>query len=318
MDEQAYRRVEQRLWDSVDRQPSERTIRLPRLGVRLRVQEVGEGEPILYLHGGPNAGATWAPVVAGLPGFRSLLLDRPGTGLSAPLRIAPDNLTEVADAFVADVLDALDLERAHVVASSFGGFLALRSAATTPARFGRMVQMACPAGAPGMAMPAFMRAIATPGLGRLIAALPPNERANRSIFRQIGHGSSLDADRIPQVFLDWYLGLQRHTDTMRNEVRLISSLASLRGRWDPALLLPEDLLARVATPTLFLWGADDTFGGEDLARRMVTAMPDARLEMLAGAGHLPWLDDPAHAAHVLSGFLCAPEPAGPGSPSATA
>lgn len=141
--------------------------------------------------------AEWAPLVAELGGFRSLLLDRPGTGLSEPLAIDATNLEQVADIFVADVLDALGVERAHLVASSFGGYLALRSAAATPDRVGRMVQMAVPGGAPGMAMPAFMKAIVAPGLGRLIRALPPNERTGRMTLRQIGHGKSLDAGRIP-------------------------------------------------------------------------------------------------------------------------
>lgn len=254
------------------------------------------------MHGGPNSGSAWAPLVGRLNGFRSLFLDRPGTGLSEPLDISPGELGDVADVFVADVLDALDIDKAHIVASSFGGFLALRSAAATPDRFGGMVQMACPAGAAGMAMPTFMKAMVAPGLGHLIRVLPPNDRSNRWMLWQIGHGRSLDAGRIPQIFLDWYLAMQRHTETMANEGRLISNLASLRG-WNPALALPEDLLARVTTPTYFLWGEDDTFGGEDVAMAMAAAMPDAELEMMPGQGHLPWLDDPAHAAGVVTRFL---------------
>jgi pimeloyl-ACP methyl ester carboxylesterase len=229
MDEPRYRVAEQRLWASVGVRPDERMVALTRLGVDVRVQELGDGEPVLFVHGGPNSGSTWASLAAQLPGYRRLLVDRPGTGLSEATRLGPDDLAEVAEVFVADVLDALGLEWAHVVGSSFGGFLALRSAAATPERFGRMVQMACPAGAPGMGMPGFMKAMVTPGIGRLIAALPPNERAGRMIFRQIGHGRSLDDGRIPQVFLDWYLALQGHTDTMANESRLIRSLASVRA-----------------------------------------------------------------------------------------
>ena len=306
MDEQAYRQAEAGLWRSYDLRPSEREVVLPRLGVRVRVQEVGEGEPVLHLHGGPNAGATWAPLVAHTPGRRSLIVDRPGTGLSPALRIRPDDLGGFADVFVADVLDGLGLARAHVVASSFGGFLALRSAAASPDRIGQMVQMACPAGAPGMTAPPFMCAIAVPGLGRLLTSLPPSRRAARSMLRQIGHGASLDADRIPSVFLDWYLALQRHTPTMRNETQLIASLVTPRGRIHPALALTDDLLRRIDVPTHFLWGADDPFGGEAVARHMVAVMSDAQVEMVPDAGHLPWLDDPHRAARAVQSFLRTP------------
>ena len=303
MNERAYREAEQKWWMSVGAQPEERMVRLPRLDVPVRIQEVGEGEPVLYLHGGPNAGSTWAPVVARTPGLRSLMIDRPGTGLSEQLPISPDNLGEVADNFVADVLDALELRRVHIVASSFGGFLALRSAAATPDRVDRMVQMACPAGAPGMAVPPFMRVMALPGMARLMASLPPSEKAARSVLRQIGHEHSLDRELIPEGFLEWYVNLLRYTDTMRNDGRGISKLASVAGRWHPAMSLPDDVLTRVSAPTYFLWGADDTFGGEEVARRLVDAMPDARLEMMPNGGHLPWLDNAEHAAQKIVDFL---------------
>ena len=57
------------------------------------------------------------------------------------------------------------------------------------------------------------------------------------------------------------------------------------------------------TPTLFLWGADDGFGGEDDARRLAALIPDAELSMMPAAGHLPWLDDPESATRVVDGFI---------------
>lgn len=290
MDEQVYREAEDRLWHSVGVRPRERQIRLGRLGGDVRVLEAGEGEPVLFVHGGPNAGSTWAPLVAGLRGVRSLVVDRPGTGLSQPLALTPDDLPAFADGFVADVLDALDLDAAHVVASSFGGFVALRSAAATPDRVRRMVQMGCPAGAPGMGMPGFMKAFVTPGLGRVLQALPPNRSSVRMVLRQIGHATALREGRISSEFVDWYLALQRHTATAANEAALIGALGSLRG-WHPVLSLPDEVLSRVQAPTRFLWAADDPFGGAEVARRLVASMPDAELDVLTGAGHLPWLED---------------------------
>lgn len=299
----AYRRAEAALWRSLDARPTEHEVTLPRLATRVRVQEVGHGEPVLLVHGGPSAGTTWAPLAARLDGYRAIVVDRPGTGLSGPYPVTAADLGPFADVFVLDVLDALGLDRAHVVASSFGGFLALRAAALAPHRFDHMVQMACPAGAPGMAVPPFMRATSVPALRRLMTTLPPNERAARSVLRQIGHGASVDADRFSPELYGWYLSLQRHTDTMRNDMALMGSLVTRRGAVHPALALPDDLLASVAVPTFFYWGADDPFGGEDVARALVAAMPDARLEMVAASGHLPWLDDPTRAATAVTRFL---------------
>lgn len=295
----AYREAEARLWASVGRTPTERQVRLGTTGTSVRIQEIGGGEPVLFIHGGPNAGSTWAPLLEHLDGLRCLLIDRPGTGLSAAYPITASNLPRIGAAFVADVLDGLCLDRAHVVASSFGGHLALRSAAAHPERVGRMVQMACPALSPGDRVPPFMRLLTRSWIRRIVNALPPNERAGRAILRQIGHGASLDADRIPRSFFDWYLALQRHTDTMRNDGELIGSVIPNRA----AVTLTDDLLRSVPTATLFWWGADDPFGGPDVAQAFAATMPNAELTMVPDAGHLPWIDDPAGAAAATSGFL---------------
>jgi len=306
MNEIAYRQAEERFAASLSVEPAERRVHLSRLDVDVRVQEVGDGEPVLFIHGGPNSGSTWLPLAARLRGLRCLLLDRPGTGLSdlAPDPVRAHNAAAYASTLAIDVLDALDVETAHLVVSSFGGYIGLQSAAAWPTRFGRMVQMACPAFASGFRTPPFMRAIMAPGLGRLIGALPPNPRAARSILRQIGHGASLDAGRITDDFIDWYVALQRHTDTTANETAMIAS-ARKGLAFDPALIIPDEVLRRVTAPTHFLWGEDDAFGGADVAQNLVDVMPHATLEMLPDAGHLPWLDDPDHAAARVTAHLSA-------------
>jgi 2-hydroxy-6-oxonona-2,4-dienedioate hydrolase len=299
MDETGYRVAERRFWGTYDLRPTERFVRLASTGTRVRVQEVGDGEPVLFVHGSPNAGATWAPLVAHLSGYRCLLVDRPGTGLSEPFPIRPANLAAIGARFVGDVLDGFGVDRAHVVASSFGGHLALRSAAHTPGRFRRMVQMACPALVPGDRMPPFMLRLGNPLMRWIAARVPPDPKANEEVMRAIGHGASLDAGRLPAAMMDWYLELQRTTDTRRNDYAMIASAA---GDPDPVRLREADFRA-VPVPTLFLWGADDTFGDESVARRLVGWMPDADLTMLPRCGHLPWLDEPARLAGLTLAFL---------------
>lgn len=299
MDERRYREAEARLWSYYGIEPTERRIGLAGTGTSIRVQEVGTGDPVVLIHGGPNAGATWAPLVAHLDGYRCLLVDRPGTGLSDDFVIRAAELPGVGARFVPDVLDGLGIDRAHVIASSFGGHLALRSAAAHPERFGRMVQMASPAAVPGERYPSFMRFMRSGLTRRVLALLPPNDRANRSIFRQLGHGASLDAGRIPDAVFEWYLALGRDTNTMRNDGDMIGSVLNHLEQ----VRLGEDLLSTVTVPTRFLWGADDGFGGLDNGHRLATLLQDAELEAMPEAGHLPWLDDPVVAARSSDQFL---------------
>jgi 2-hydroxy-6-oxonona-2,4-dienedioate hydrolase len=305
MNEARYREAERRLWDSVGVLPTEQRVHLKRTGVTVRVLEVGEGPPVLFVHGAGVSGASWATLAGRLTGFRCILLDRPGTGLSDPLTtpLDPDSLPRIGDALVVDVLDALGLDSAHLVATSFGGYFALRAAAAHPGRIGRMVQFSWPVGAPIARVPTMMRMQAIPLLGRLVSALPPSERMNRMGLRQIGHAASLEDGRISQEILDWWLALLRDTDTTRHEMRMSRSLLSLRHGLDRRVILSDGFLGTVRTPTHFIWGEKDPFGGEETARRLVDRMPNADYEVFAGAGHAPWLDEVDRAAKSTTTFL---------------
>jgi len=304
MNETSYRESESRLWNTVGIQPDEKMVTLETTGTKVRVQMIGDGPPVLFIHGGPNSGSTWAPVVKAFDDYTCLLVDRPGTGLSEPLDAIPDPTAFItlAEQFIADTLDGLHIESSHIVASSLGGHIALRSVAAAPERVGRMVQMACPALVQGMLTPQFMRMMSKGWFRKFLGMLPPSSRANDSIMRQIGHGKSLDAGRIPQEFMDWYLDLQRFTNTMENDGNLIGAFSS-GGTWNDRLTLSDELLSSVIVPTLFLWGEDDGFGGGDVADALVGAMPNAELEMIAEAGHLPWLDFPADIGARTRAFL---------------
>ncbi len=303
MGEAQYRLAEKTLWEAEGLSPKDHFVDLVRIGTRVRVQEVGEGPPVLFIHGGPNSGSTWAQLVGRLDGFKCLLLDRPGTGLSDDYSLRARNHGLYASSLVADVLDALDIERAHVVASSFGGHCALFGAVATPERFDRMVQMACPAVLPGQQLPGFMKTLMVPGMRKVIAALPPTKRSQESILRQIGHGKSIDAGLLSEKHIDWYTALMKHTNTMRNEFDMIYEIKGDGGGFKPDLILGADTLSRVHVPTHFIWGADDTFGDESVARWVVDVMPDASLEMVPNSGHLPWIDDPVRVAAETARFL---------------
>jgi len=297
-----YRQAERALWSHYGVTPRERFLDLAKPTVRVRVQEVGEGSPLLFIHGGPNAGSTWAPLAARMSDFHCLLLDRPGSGLSESFDQRQPALRSLLTDAMVSVLDALELPKVDLVVSSFGGFLALDLARIHPERVGRMVQLGCPAFLPGMKIPIFMRLLTIPPVARLIGKQKPTVAASKNILRQIGHGASLDANRIPEVFLAWYMSLMADTDTMANEVSGIQQAMTWRGP-RPQSNITWEQLRQVRTPTAFFWGSEDAFGDVALARRVVEIMPNATLEVLPGGGHLPWLDDPDAVARHARAFL---------------
>lgn len=299
-----YRDAENRVWEAEGASPQERWVRLQRTGTRVRIQELGEGPDILFIHGASNSGTSWASLAARLDGFHCLLLDRPGCGLSEPIEAFPslEALTGFTDSLVTDVLDGLDLSHAHLVSTSYGGYSALRAAATHPERVDRIVNFGWTAGAPVRPLPFFMRAAAIPAVGRMMTRMPVNERIVRSMFRRIGLKQALAAGRVGPEVVRSYLALLRHTDTMRNELTTSRWVMTFKGVNDQIVLPPESLGALKA-PMYFMWGEEDPFGDADIARRFVAQIPNAELELIPGAGHAVWLDDPDGSAEKTRSFL---------------
>jgi 2-hydroxy-6-oxonona-2,4-dienedioate hydrolase len=305
MDEQRYRDAERALWKDAGLAPAEHRVHLRRNDVTVRVMEVGDGAPTLFIHGGPGAaGSIWAYLAAQLPSLRCLLVDRPGTGLSDrhPLR-DPAAVRHEAATFVADVFDGLDIDRGHLVGSSHGSYIALLSAAAGPDRVDRTVHLGCPGFIEGMTLTAFDRLVLLPGAHQVLGRLPTGEGGFRKTLRQLGHEATTAAARIPQPFVDASVALLSHTDTMRNELASMAKMGTFRGGFDPSLTIDAGTLGTVRSPSYFLWGDNDPYGDEGVARRVVAAMPDADLEMLVGGGHLCWFDDVDRCARAIDTHL---------------
>jgi pimeloyl-ACP methyl ester carboxylesterase len=161
-----------------------------------------------------------------------------------------------------------------------------------------------------MPRPAFLRVLASP-IGAIITRLPQNQERARSVLRQDGHGPSLDAGLIPDVFFDWHVALIRNTETMRNERAMIRD-AVIGGRgWRPGLTFEPAELAAIRQPLLYVIGTADPEGTVDYAERVVGMLPNADLRVLPGGGHMLWLDDAAHVGNAIRTFLGGSTPAEP-------
>ena len=236
MNEKRYREVETRLFDDAAISPQETWLHLPRSGARTRVLEVGDGDPVVFLHGGPLAAATWSYVAAHLDGIRAILVDRPGCGLSSPPARIPDasELPSYVEKLTEGVLDALGLDRAPIVGSSLGGYSALRSAAALPDRVTGVYLAGLPPFVPGWNQLPFFTLLRTPVVGALMVGLPASRASVRMGLQQMGEEQALRAHTIPGPMLDWERAWQR-----------APSRASVPGWCEPAeiLLFPHLLQA---------------------------------------------------------------------------
>lgn len=303
MDLERHRRIESALWASFGATPKDRFVEVGPDRVRHRVQELGDGPPLLFVHGTSVTGTCFGPLAAQLGEHRCLVLDRAGCGFSDRItgRLDLDGFQDFADRYVVDVLDALGLDRAPVVSTSFGGYFAFRAAAAHPDRIVAIRHLAWSAGAPIAAVPLVMRMAGLPTVGRLMTRLPVPRAAAKALLTQIGLGDALAAGKVSDEFIDWFHSVVRDTDTLRNELDALPPITSVRSGLNHDLLLDPDLLGSIEVPVSFLWGANDPMGGPDSAASFVAQIPGATLDVAPGAGHAPWVDDVVRAADFVRG-----------------
>ena len=253
-----YRQAERDLWHAYGLEPIERSVEvsLPRALVRLRVLEVGEGEPVLFIPGTGGTGPYWAPLIRELPGVRCVMIDRPGWGLSSPFDYRDLDYGEVAATMLSGALDALGLDRVDVVGASIGELWALRLAQREPARVRRIVGLG---GGIVVPAPRFIRLLASP-LGALIVRIPSSERMLRGQLGAIGHGASLAAGRMDD-FLAWRVAFDRETPSLRHERAMVRAVLTRDG-WRAGFVPTDADLAAVtrAIPHGLRLGRPDRFG----------------------------------------------------------
>lgn len=300
-----YRQNEEILLKEYNLQREEHFVKVEGYGIKVRVQVAGEGPPLFFIHGGPNAGSTWLQLASLLPEYRCLILDRPGCGLSdgySYRNLTLDKLEKLIVSVIDSVLDHFGLEKSSFLASSFGGYWAIRYTLRRPEKVERMIQEGAPALVEGSILPGFMKSIGNPLLKWLIPRLPATVSNSEKILKEIGHTHSIEQGSLDDVFMDWYVSLCNHTDTMKHEFDLISK-AVKGGEQNPEFLLRDSEIEQLQVPVLWLWGKDDGFAGSDIARRIHGKMIHSKLVEFELAGHLPWLDHPEEHAAQIRKFL---------------
>lgn len=297
-----HREHESALWDHYGLTPNERWIELERPRVRLRVNEVGEGRPVLCVGGTGGTGPYWGALMSRIEGVRWLALDRPGFGLSESIDWSKQDFASTVVDVQRGVLDALGLERVSLLGHSIGNTWVLRLALAEPDRVERVALMG---GFPILddEVPPFIKLLRTP-LGALMVRMQQRRGMLEKMMRQTGHGDSLDAGRIPDAFVQWRLSISNDTSTMVFEREMVRAIVDRSG-FRPGVALTDDQWAAIRQPVEVTWGAEDPAGGgtEAIWERLVGLVPDGRLHVLPGGGHLPWFDDPDQVAEWLGAFL---------------
>ena len=240
-------------------------------GLEIAYERVGEGSPLVLVHGAAVDSRMWRPQLAALADeFTVVAWDEPGAGRSSDVP-ADFTLSDYAGCLAA-LIDALALGPAHVAGLSWGGTVALELYRHHPELVATLVLVDTYAGWKG-SLPAAEVQARVAGVRQMLAA-------DDHLFDPTLPG--LFAGDPPAEFASLM-------EAMAADVRPESMRTALLVMADAD---QRDLLPRIAVPTLLIWGELDGRSPLGVARQFEAAIADARLVVIPGAGHVSNLEQP--------------------------
>ncbi|WP_417522280.1 alpha/beta fold hydrolase [Marinobacter sp.] len=239
-------------------------------GIQTNYHDVGEGYPVILVHGsgpGVTAYANWRPNIPYLSQFyRVIAPDMVGFGYTEQpegYEFSLDNWVQ----HIIGVMDALNIQKAHIVGNSFGGGLAIATALRYPERVGRLVLM----GAAGTKFKL------TEGLDAVWGYQPSIENM-RKLLDLFAYDRSLVSDELAEV---------RYKASIRPGVQ--ESFASMfpapRQQWLDSLASSDEELKSLSNETLIIHGREDRVVPLSSSLHLAEVIDRAQLHVFGRCGH---------------------------------
>jgi pimeloyl-ACP methyl ester carboxylesterase len=270
-------------------------------GHRVSYRRAGSGPLLVLLHGIAGTSATWEAVIPRLSERNTVIApDLLGHGESGKPQ-GDYSLGAYANA-IRDLLEALEQERGTIVGHSLGGGVALQFAYQFPERCERLVLVS--SGGLGREVHALLRAAALPGAEVVLSWLSVAGR--RSVGRivhalgNVGLRASADLEETWRSFVSL-----AEPEARRAFLHTVRSIIDLGGQ---RVTASDRLYLAAGLPMLIIWGEHDPLIPVSHGREAHAKLPGSRLEIFAGSGHFPHLDDPQRFAAVLLDFVAATRP----------
>jgi pimeloyl-ACP methyl ester carboxylesterase len=269
-----------------------KTVALPQGTISYR--DLGDGEPIIFVHGLLVDGRLWTGVAERLAtDFRCLVCDWPmgshRIAMEPDADLSPPGMAETIVAFI----DALGIERATLVGNDTGGAVSQILTANHPERVERLVLTNCDLldrfpPFPFNLMPPIAR---LPG-GMTVLAAPFRIAA----VRHATYGLLVKHPIPPELADDWLAPSLADAGVLRDARKLTA------GAHKRHTLAAAEALRRFERPVRFAWATEDRFFRLADAERLAAMVPDGRIEHVADAKTFVSLDQPQRVAELIASF----------------
>ncbi|MEX2448344.1 MAG: alpha/beta hydrolase [Solirubrobacterales bacterium] len=235
----------------------------------------GEGTPVVYCHGNPTHGEDWLPFLE--RGGPALTIDMPGWGRSGRPRRFDYSMGGLS-AFLERCLAELGVGRRKLVVHDWGA-LALIGAQRRPELVEKLVVVDAVPLLPGYRWHWVAQLWRRRGLGELANATTTRRSMALTMRQARGDRSPMAEEFVDMVWDHWDKGTSRAVLQLYRHANPNRLAAAGRD------------LARLECPALILWGDRDPYLPSRFAHAYAEILPNAELDLMAGAGHWPWIDD---------------------------
>ncbi|MEV7104163.1 alpha/beta fold hydrolase [Streptomyces atroolivaceus] len=267
-------------------------------GLSTLFYEAGEGPVVLLVPGLASDVQNWFPVMNDLAlTHRVIAVSLPGLGGTSP---QPDVGPTAMASFLAHFLDVLGVDSVIAVGHSYGGLVVAELALQFPHTVSRLTLVdAC-----GLGRAVHPAAIA-------LALLPERAADLASAFVSLPGGAAAFALssqlllrqpwRVPPATWAAQFRLARSRQTLRTALKVFRECGDITGQSENIIV--TDRLKEIAIPALVVWGASDRLFPVRQGRAAARRLPYSQFTVLAGAGHLSYLDSHEEFMDVLGSFV---------------
>lgn len=262
-------------------------------GLTVHVRDHGprDAPVIMLLHGSSASLQTWEPWVEQLSGdYRVITYDQPGHGLTGP---TPDGNydTQVFVETAQGVAEALELDRFVIGGSSMGGWVSWNYALAHGDRLDGLLLVSA-SGAPDAQprkIPIGFRIASMPVISSLMQKITPRSMVERSLQQSVSNQAIIDDEMV-----------DRYHDLLRYPGNRAATRARNRAERTVA---SAETMGSISTPTLLIWGAEDTLVPLEAGQWFDEHIPDSALIAYPDIGHIPMEEAPDRSAADVAAWL---------------
>jgi pimeloyl-ACP methyl ester carboxylesterase len=267
-------------------------------GVRTRVIEAGEGEPVIMMHGLSGHAESFIRNVKPLAeaGYHTYAVDAIGHGFTDKPSDAVYH-SPLYERHLRDLMDAIGAERAHVIGQSLGAWTAWRLALAEPERFHSLIS----ATGAGILLSDEESKRQSQEIHKKVGALTSRalEEPTRERVRARLEWLMASPDRVTNELVETRYTIFNLPDSRAVMGKMTAEQTSEANR---AHLIGEEELARTAVPTMLIWTDKNPTVPAAVAERAAQLVPGARYELIDDAGHWPQFEQPETFNRVVADF----------------